>query len=222
MKRSFINREIAAGIAFLEEMRIKLPPFAYWTPGEWETKGEAYKEIRDCMLGWDITDFGTGDFEKTGLLVITIRNGIKDSEEYVKTYAEKCLIVKENQVTPMHYHYHKMEDIINRGGGNLMVKLYESTSDEALSESPLRVKIDGYFREFEAGAVIRLLPGSSVTMHRRLYHSFWAEEGCGTVVVGEVSTVNDDKRDNRFLPERGRFPAIEEDEPPIALLVSDY
>ena len=44
----------------------------------------------------------------------------------------------------------------------------------------------------------------------------------GKVLVGEVSKVNDDVNDNRFLKPTGRFPEIEEDEPPLHLLVGDY
>jgi len=41
-------------------------------------------------------------------------------------------------------------------------------------------------------------------------------------LVGEVSECNDDYTDNRFYEEVGRFPAIEEDEPPLYYLVNDY
>lgn len=54
-----------------------------------------YKEIKDNMLGWDITDFGHGDYEKIGLLMFTIRNGSLESDEYSKPYAEKLLISQE-------------------------------------------------------------------------------------------------------------------------------
>ncbi len=39
---------------------------------------------------------------------------------------------------------------------------------------------------------------------------------------GEVSQCNDDNTDNRFNPPVGRFPAIEEDEPPYRLLCNEY
>jgi hypothetical protein len=53
-----------------------------------------------------------------------------------------------------------------------------------------------------------------------LYHKFWGEDS--TVLVGEVSVVNDDYTDNRFLDPIGRFPDIEEDVEPFYLLVGDY
>jgi D-lyxose ketol-isomerase len=221
MKRSEINKLILDAKDVFKAHGWMLPPFAEYRPGKWSEPESGLGEIKRSMLGWDITDFGGNDFYRMGLILFTMRNANLTSGD-IQPYAEKLLLVREGQETPCHFHFSKMEDIINRAGGNLMVKLYESTPDEALSDSPMRVKIDGYFREYEAGAIIRLPPGSSVTMHRRLYHSFWAEEGGGAVVAGEVSTVNDDKRDNRFLPDRGRFPAIEEDELPVALLVSDY
>jgi hypothetical protein len=57
---------------------------------------------------------------------------------------------------------------------------------------------------------------------QRLYHKFWAERGKGKVLIGEVSAVNDDNKDNRFHKPIGRFPTIEEDEPPLHLLCSEY
>ncbi|MDD3169033.1 MAG: D-lyxose/D-mannose family sugar isomerase [Eubacteriales bacterium] len=63
MKRSAINLLIKETIAWLEERQVALPPFAYWTPAEWAEKGHEYDEIRENMLGWDVTDYGRGDFD---------------------------------------------------------------------------------------------------------------------------------------------------------------
>ncbi len=65
-------------------------------------------------------------------------------------------------------------------------------------------------RTVAAGSVIVLSPGESITLLPYCYHSFWGLEE--TVLVGEVSTVNDDNTDNRFYEPIGRFPEIEEDE----------
>lgn len=222
MKRSEINKIMQDAKEFLEEMKWKLPPFAYWTPEEWETKGEEYNEIRDNMLGWDITDFGFGDFHKIGLFMFTIRNGNFSDEKYIKPYAEKLLIVEEEQVTPYHFHWSKMEDIINRGGGNLMVKVYNSTEDEQFADTDVTVMVDGRWYTVPAGSVIRITPGESITLPSGQYHSFWGEKGCGKVLLGEVSKVNDDRVDNNFLEPVGRFPDIEEDEPALYLLGNEY
>ena len=130
MKRSQIDRYIDEAIGFFRSHQFPLPPFAYWTETEWRAKGAEYDEIRDNMLGWDLTDFGGGDFEKQGLLLFTVRNGSLTDARYSKPYAEKIMIARENQITPYHFHWNKMEDIINRGGGNLVIRLFGSLPNE--------------------------------------------------------------------------------------------
>lgn len=222
MKRSEINVVMRQALDFLEVQRFLVPPFVLWSPDDWKSKRTIYDEIRDTMLGWDITDFGLGDFSRTGLLLITLRNGNFKDTRYKKSYAEKIMIVREDQVTPMHFHWSKMEDIINRGGGNLMVQLYNADDNEGLADTSVSVSIDGCLRSFPAGTTVCLEPGESITLTQRLYHSFWGEAGTGLVLVGEVSQCNDDKTDNRFLDPIGRFPAIEEDEKPRFLLCTEY
>ena len=223
MKRSEINSIIRNSIEFLKSQNFALPPFAFWSPEEWALKGHEYDEIRDNALGWDITDYGFGDFSKVGLFLFTIRNGNqKRPEEYKKPYAEKIMIVDDGQVTPYHYHWYKMEDIINRGGGTLVIKLYNSDKETDLLDkvNPVTVHSDGRTYEVPAGTEVRLAPGESVTLHQGQYHSFWAEGG--KTLVGEVSQCNDDNADNRFLDNVGRFPEIEEDEPKEYLLCNEY
>ncbi len=222
MKRSELNAIMRAGIDFTRVMRFPLPPFAYWSPREWRDKGHEYDEIRDNMLGWDITDFGRGDYHRIGLLLFTIRNGNVTMPQYVKPYAEKILIVGENQVTPYHFHWNKMEDIINRGGGNLLVQIRNATEDDRLGSGPVTVCMDGRRFSVAAGTVLRITPGESITLPARQYHTFWGESGAGPILLGEVSSVNDDIADNRFLEPMGRFPDIEEDVPPLHLLAGEY
>jgi len=203
-------------------MNFKLPPFAYWRLEDWDSKGHEYDEIRDNMLGWDITDFGSGDFRKIGLLMFTIRNGNFSMNKYIKPYAEKLLITEEDQITPFHFHWSKMEDIINRGGGNLMVQVYNSTNDGAFSNAPVSISIDGRNYKVEAGSIIRITPGESITLPAGQYHKFWGEKGAGKILLGEVSKVNDDRVDNRFYETVGRFPKVEEDVKPLYMLCNDY
>jgi D-lyxose ketol-isomerase len=155
-----------------------------------------------------------------GLLLFTLRNGNPGSD--AKPYAEKAMIVGEGQETPLHFHWSKMEDIIVRGGGKLVMQLWASTPEEGLSSEPVRLRVDGSMREIPAGGSLVLSPGESVCLERRIYHRFYAEAGSGKVLAGEVSAVNDDRTDNRFYEKAGRFPEIEEDEAPYRLLVSDY
>lgn len=222
MKRSEINEIMRDADAFIRERRFYLPPFAYWTPEDWAAKGEEVREIVDRQLGWDITDFGRDDYKKIGLFIFTIRNGtlenLKRGEG--KAYAEKIMIVDVDQITPMHFHWNKTEDIINRGGGRLVIQLYNSTEDEGLADTDVTVSIDAVKRTVKAGDTVVLSPGESITLPSGLYHKFWGAES--RVLVGEVSLVNDDNTDNRFYEPVGRFPEIEEDGPPLYLLVNDY
>lgn len=223
MKRSEINRIIQSADDFIRERSFFLPPFAHWLPDEWRQKGPEAAEISQNQLGWDITDFGSGDYSKVGLCLFTIRNGHSNNWKTMqgKLYAEKLLIVDTGQVTPMHFHWRKMEDIINRGGGRLMIQLYNSTPEEELDlESQVRVSMDGVVHIVPAGSVVELKPGESITLTTGLYHKFWGEGG--RVLVGEVSMVNDDNSDNHFNQPTGRFPEIEEDEAPLYLLAKDY
>ena len=219
MKRSEINQIMVDAEEFIQHMNFQLPEFVRWSPEDWKNKGHEYDEIRDNMLGWDITDFGSGDYRKIGLLMITLRNGNFNDPRYVKSYAEKLLIVEEEQITPFHFHWSKMEDIINRGGGNLLVQVYNSLPDEGMdTESDVTVMSDGRTYSVKAGSVITLKPGESISIQSGMYHKFWGEKGTGKILLGEVSKVNDDRVDNRFYEKTGRFPEIEEDETPVHLL----
>ncbi|MDR3148707.1 MAG: D-lyxose/D-mannose family sugar isomerase, partial [Oscillospiraceae bacterium] len=207
---------------FIAEQGFRLPAWAHTLASEWASRGAEYDEICELGLGWDITDYGHGKFAEIGLTLFTIRNGSASDPRYPKPYAEKLLISRENQVCPCHFHWHKREDIINRGGGILCMRLWQSTEDGGLSADDFEVVSDGVKLTLHSGDILRLQPGDSVTLTPGLYHAFWAEEGGGAVLVGEVSGVNDDNTDNRFYTEQARFPDIEEDEAPVWLLCNEY
>ena len=224
MKRSEINFALKEMEKFAQDYKFALPPFCAFTPEQWREKGHEYDEIRDNMLGWDITDFGCGDFGTVGFSLITIRNGnLQKRDKYAKTYAEKLLYLREGQRVPMHFHWSKMEDIINRGGGNVLIRVYNSAPDEKRDETgDVLVRKDGRAMTVPAGTQVLLTPGESISIQTYMYHDFTIEAGSGPVLLGEVSECNDDNADNRFLDGVGRFPAIDEDEPPYRLLCNEY
>ncbi|MDX3925309.1 MAG: D-lyxose/D-mannose family sugar isomerase [Shinella sp.] len=224
MKRSEINDIIREGDAFIRSFGYRMPPFAYWSPQELRARAATdSRAIVDGSLGWDITDFGSGDFARTGLFLFTVRNG---SAQDLKNacgmlYAEKIMIARRDQLTPMHHHIVKAEDIINRGGGNLVLQLFNVAGDGSVDTAgDIEVAADGSLRRLKAGEHLKLAPGESVTLLPHHWHAFWGENG--DVLVGEVSTVNDDRTDNIFRDSVGRFAQIEEDGDPLHLLVSDY
>ncbi|HBE77188.1 MAG TPA: D-lyxose/D-mannose family sugar isomerase [Firmicutes bacterium] len=223
MKRSELNEIIQSAIDFMDSRKLPLPPFAYWKKDDWKKIGNEHQEIVDNMLGWDITDFGSGDFKKIGLLIFAFRNGnFYDKEKYPKPYAEKLLLVDDGQELPYHFHWKKMEDIINRGGGNLLVELHASDANGEFIDEPVTVTIDGTRVTVKSGEIIKLKPGESITLKPGQYHRLIGEAGTGKVMLFEVSSTNDDTVDNRFHSVSGRFPSLVEDVEPTYLIFKDY
>ncbi|WP_299134688.1 D-lyxose/D-mannose family sugar isomerase [uncultured Amaricoccus sp.] len=223
MKRSQVNDIIRASDDFIRSFGFILPPFAYWSPDEMRARRGKIAGIVDARLGWDITDYGQDRFERMGLFLFTVRNGLEEDLRRGggMCYAEKIMISRNEQVSPMHRHVVKAEDIINRGGATLALKLYNSdAAGQICKTSVVEVATDGVLRRQKAGDVLRLNPGESVTLMPGNWHAFWGEGG--DVLIGEVSTVNNDLTDNIFAEPIGRFAEIEEDEEPLRLLVSDY
>ncbi len=224
IKRSEVNRIMREADKFIRSFGYILPPFAYWSPNEFKERKAEAKMIIERNCGWDITDYGLGQFDKEGLFLFTVRNG--DNRDLGKgsgmLYAEKAMISRQDQYSPMHRHNIKAEDIINRGGGTLVIELYGDTNGKCDKSKGVTVYTDGISRELPAGAHLKLMPGESVTlMPNEHWHAFWGEGG--DVFIGAVSTVNDVNTDNVFDdPRIARFGGIEEDEEPWHLLVSDY
>ncbi len=223
MKRSRINDIMAEADQMIRSHGFTLPPFAYWSPDQFKARASDARAVIDARCGWDITDYGAGLYDQMGLFLFTLRNGrLADLQRGGgMCYAEKLLISKQDQLSPMHTHVIKAEDIINRGGATLVVELYGSDPAGQFDETAGGVVMcDGITRAFAPGDKLRLAPGESVTLMPGDWHAFWGEGG--DVLIGEVSTVNDDETDNIFREPIGRFAQIEEDVAPTHLLVSDY
>ncbi len=158
---------------------------------------------------WDVTDFGLGNFDHKGLVLINL------TEE--PEYCEKLMYAKKNQRTPAHCHAKKKEDIIVRNG-KLAVQVWKGKPEQ--NPVDFQIKISGKWTLIRSGDTITLSSGERVTLVPGVYHEFYPlSEQC---IIGEVSTANDDLNDNLFVdPDIGRFSEIEEDEPALVILVSD-
>lgn len=224
MKRSEINNAIKWAQELCRENKINLPFFADLEPDRKALKPE-YKNIVKTMQGWDVTDFGTGDFTTCGAVLFTVRNGNVYDETIGTPYAEKYIFMKDGkeQEIPMHYHVHKTEDIINRGGGILCVQVMAKGEDgKPDCNKGIVLYCDGARYEAKPGEVLEITSGNSITLPPYVYHRFFAKTDCGDLVVGEVSKINDDNIDNVFANPQERFCEIEEDEAPYRLLVNEY
>lgn len=223
MNRSEINTVIASAAEMMARHGFHLPPFAEWSPETFRANMSTARHIIAARCGWDVTDYGAGAFARMGLALFTLRNGLLPELQAGggMCYAEKLLISRQDQLSPMHTHRLKVEDIINRGGARLVVQLHGS--DDAGNFAPDRggqVMCDGVLRSFTPGEKLCFAPGESLTLRPGDWHAFWGEGG--DVLIGEVSTVNDDETDNIFRDPIGRFTQPREDAPPSRLLVSDY
>jgi D-lyxose ketol-isomerase len=225
MKRSEINRQIMWAIDTCKKLNFNLPHFAVWSKEKWEAYANKTKHILGVAQGWDVTDYASGDFDKIGAVLFTLRNGNLYDKSLGTPYCEKIIAMKAGQILPMHFHYSKTEDIINRCGGKLCVTVYNSKGKEygyALdTETNVCLRMDGVPIVIPAGGEVEITCGNSITLFPYIYHSFKAKSEDGDLIVGEVSTINDDGIDNHFLDEL-LLPPIEEDEEALYPLCNGY
>ena len=160
---------------------------------------------------WDVTDFGLGDFWRFGLTLVNLAEQPE--------YCEKVMYARKGQDTPQHYHRVKKEDIICRWG-RLAIRIYPDETAPAGGRASVRLQVNGAEREVPTDRALVLGAGERITLTPNVQHSFWADSDY--VIIGEVSTANDDVHDNYFEdPDIGRFSSIDEDEPPLVRLVSE-
>jgi len=214
MKRSEINQAIIESKKMMENYSWVLPQWGYWSKEDYINEPSVSKYLKDHQMGWDVTDFGKGLFNEQGITLFCIRNGIQGNAQD-KPYAEKLLFMREGQEIPFHSHKVKLEDIINRGGGDLAIEFVMVNEHLKEKNENINILVDGVQVEIEPHEPLILKRGQSVTVERNIYHKFYAVKGTGMVMAGEVSQVNDDNNDNYFLEPVGRFTQIEEDEQPI-------
>lgn len=219
MKRSLINNRIQQAIVKFKENSVLLPPQASWDFGKWKSNEKTANEWNLRNLGWDITDFGLGDYDKYGGILFTVLNS-EIASEADQPYSKKYLIRQKNQGAPLHYHAKKIETITCIGRGTLQIQVYNQGNDGELDkEKKVKILINSFLEELTPGSIIKLKPGESIRIPNRLYHSFKALDNY--VISEEVSGVNNDKNDNFWLSNVGRFPEIKEDVKPTFLLCTE-
>ena len=222
MKRSAVNQAIAWAKDLLQKNNIHLPEYAYWPLETWKANAGKLDTVRKVMLGWDITDYGLNDFAHIGAVLYTVRNGSINDKSLGVPFAEKYIILRSGQRLTNHYHVAKTEDIINRAGGTLQLYLWNvDPATGKVLDTDVNVYMDGVLHTFKPGAEVLVEPGNSISLTPYIAHIFGAKPG-SDLVVGEVSSINDDNTDNYFLEKSLRFTNIEEDEPMACPLCNEY
>lgn len=222
MKRSEVNAALTWAKDLLGKNNICLPEYAYWNLEAWKENVDKLDTIKEVMLGWDITDFGTDKFDEIGAVLYTVRNGKMGDDSIGVPYCEKYLLFKDGQRLPKHYHEYKTEDIINRANGVMQLFLWNTDAEGNQLDTDVTVPMDGIERTFKAGEEILIYPGNSISLKPHVAHIFGPKPGTGELVAGEVSKVNDDNTDNYFLEPTFRFAKIEEDEAVLHPLCNEY
>ena len=189
MKRSDINFLIESATRCFAQNRWALPP----------------------NPKWDVTDFGLGEWQAFGLVLVNLANEPE--------YCEKIMYVRRGMTTPAHTHAKKKEDIICRWG-ELTITLWKGKPG-GTRQDEFSVNVNGEPTQLRSGESILLGPGERITLMPGIYHEFvCSSEEC---IVGEISTANDDANDNFFSnPKVGRFPEIVEDAPVIVKLIHEF
>lgn len=160
---------------------------------------------------WDVTDCGSGNFDRCGIVLVNLAED--------PLYCEKLIYMRKGQTIPLHTHRVKQEDIICRRG-RLSMELWAGHPDTMRPGEPFSLKRNGTAFTAQSGVPFELAAGERVTLVPGVYHRF--EPTVAASVIGEVSTANDDLRDNIFADASvARFPDITEDEPATHRLVSD-
>ena len=220
MKRSDVNDNIGLAKDLFAAHRLVLPRWAHWSPDDWRGAGPGMRAVKDAGLGWEITDHGSGDFQRQGLVLFRLRDAQRSPTDSDEGFAESVLLVQVHQVTPFHHHTHG-QDLVNRGGGDLVVQLHHAgPSDELDDDRPVTAVVDGVEVEFEPGGLARLTVGESLGVAPRVYHKFWAE--MASCMVSEISSPANGRQDFHYLEDARRLPDIEEDEEPLHLLWHEY
>ena len=221
MKRSELNRYIAEADAFFAKNHFMLPPFAQWTPQEWETKGPEVNEIRDPATGLGRDGFRFGRLPPDRPHGLHATNGLSPDGEPSKVYAEKIIYVREGQVTPFHYHASRMVDTLTEAGREARWWFHFTFHPRRRTRgNPSLCFLRWSSVSCRRGRCGDAGSGQSVTLPPFLYHTFYAVDG--DALIGEVSSLNNDDTDNFFLDKLPRYPAVVEDEAPTRLLCTEY
>ena len=212
MLRSEINQIIKNSKSYFNKNNFYLPPWSSWTLNDWKKNINFAKIAYESQIGWDVTDFGKNNFQKEGAVLFCIRNGNKKSKKST-TYCEKLLLLMPNQKIPFHFHKRKTEDIINKCNGVLELGLYASNNQFYKKKESVILNIDSKPTKIKPNTKIFLQPGQSITIKPYFCHYLKSSnKNKKNLIVGEVSSLNDDCCDNYFPDKNLRFSKVEEDE----------
>lgn len=112
------------------------------------------------------------------------------------------------------------EDIINRGGGKMVMELLNQRNDGRVEEEKeVNVEKDGRIVKKKEGENMKIKKGERVKIMKGNWKDLWGEGG--DVMIGEVQNVNEDMKENILREKIGRLQDIEEKEKKLNMIVYD-
>lgn len=210
MKRSEIDSAIERAINSAKKFGVALPVWIEWHPHQFEKNADGIKHQK---LGWKVVDFGVGDFEHCGLVILVICSPLVDehgepltkpsnigNHEYPLTsFSRKYLFVQAGQTEPHHFHRQKArKEVSVLAGAPVRFELAWAENDTTLSDRNVDVAVDGIWHHIPAGGSVMVNPGETITLPGNLSHIISVAEGGPDTIMMETSTANNDRSDNIF------------------------
>ncbi|MDX2108243.1 MAG: D-lyxose/D-mannose family sugar isomerase [Candidatus Melainabacteria bacterium] len=210
MKRSEIDSAIERAITNAKKYGVTLPKWADWHPKQFEKNADG---LRHQKLGWKVVDFGVGDFEHCGLVILVLCSPLVDESgeplskpfrvgdhEYpVTSFSRKYLFIQAGQTEPHHFHRQKArKEVSVLAGAPVRFELAWAENDTTLSDKPVNVAVDGVWHHLSANGSLMVNPGETITLPGNLSHIISVAEGGPDSIMMETSTANNDRSDNIF------------------------
>ena len=116
-------------------------PLAHWTAEDFAKAAATARYLRDHQMGRDVTDFGCGTFPGAASPSSACATAFRATQQ--QALCGEALDRRRGTGDADDRHRVKMEDIINRAGGVLMLEFAHADTGGNVTNTPVVVHVDG-------------------------------------------------------------------------------